>query len=234
MKFLVASHPCFTVFFFSCTALFLTSCELKLESSGPMVSNQAVDESSIGLKPPTEKALSEVQEMLAVPVVHSDATIRWPDLQYQAKPDGTLMYLVAKHGLLIENSLFHIEAPRGSAHANLLPWEMRQQTEVDGFCFIEPVKIGDVAGQYSYSTRLLSERLLQTQIDFVAGDYKAQRQTLHLPLKTYAGKAFELDGERIEYGELDLVSEQHRSVIVPRQSFTSFCSLAGSELGFTQ
>ena len=233
MQSLVALHPRLTVSFFACLALFLTSCQPTLESVGSMESNQAVDETSIGPNLLSEEALAEEQEMLAAPVVHSDATIRWPDLQYQAKPDGTLMYLVAKHGLLIESSLFHIEALTGAAHANLLPWEMRQQTEVDGFRFVEPVKIGDVAGQYSYSTRLLSERMLQTQIDFEAGDYRAQRQTLHLPLETYAGESFELNGERMEYGELDIVSEQRRYVIVPRQSFTSFRSLAGSELGFT-
>ena len=32
----------------------------------------------------------------AMPRIHSDATIRWPDLQYQAKPDGSLMYLDRK------------------------------------------------------------------------------------------------------------------------------------------
>ncbi|MEC8329508.1 MAG: hypothetical protein VXZ45_00055, partial [Verrucomicrobiota bacterium] len=63
----------------------------------------------------------------AQPSINDDASIRWPDMHYQAKPDGSLMYLVTESGLLIENSLLFIEDSYGSQQANLLPWEMRQQ-----------------------------------------------------------------------------------------------------------
>jgi hypothetical protein len=167
------------------------------------------------------------------PSIHGDASIRWLDMHYQAKPDGTLMYLVAKHGLLIENSLFHIERLKGGTHANLLPWEIRQQSLVDGFFFDEPVKIGAAAGRYRYATQLEGARSLRTEIDFTAPGFRAQRQTLNLPIDTYAGKAFEINGRRIDYGSLADVSKERRHVIVARQPLKSFRSLADSDHGFT-
>lgn len=167
------------------------------------------------------------------PTVHRDASIRWQDMQYQAKPDGTLMYLVAKHALLIESSLFHIERLKGGTHANLLPWEIKQQRLKDGFFFDEPIKIGAAEGRYRYATQLQGARGLRTEIDFTAPGFRAQRQTLNLPIDTYAGKAFELNGQRVDYGSVDEVDGKRRQVIVARQPLKSFRSLAGSDLGFT-
>ena len=167
------------------------------------------------------------------PKVHGDASIRWPDMHYQAKPDGTLMYLVAKHGLLIENSLFHIVRLKGGTHANLLPWEMQQQSLADGFFFDEPVKIGAAAGRYRYATQLQGARSLRTEIEFTTPGFRAERQSLNLPIDTYVGKAFEINGRRIDYGRLADLSKERRQVIVARQPLKSFRSLAGSDLGFT-
>ncbi|CAI8259425.1 MAG: Uncharacterised protein [Opitutia bacterium UBA7350] len=179
-----------------------------------------------------ERASVEMSQTDA-PKVHNDASIRWLDMHYQAKPDGTLMYLVTKHGLLIENSLFHIERLKGGTHANLLPWEMRQQSLTDGFFYDEPVKIGAAAGRYRYATQLQGVRSLRTEIDFTATGFRAQRQTLNLPIDTYVGKAFEINGRRIDYGSLADVDKERRQVIVARQPLKFFRSLAGSDLGFT-
>lgn len=175
-------------------------------------------------------AEAEDQKM---PSIHDDASIRWVDMQYQAKPDGTLMYLVTRQALLIENSLFHITAPDQRTHANLLPWEMRLQPEPNGFSFEEPIKIGAAAGLYRYATHLENARSLQTKIDFKAQGYRAHCQSLNLPLETYAGESFEINGERIGYGSLGAVSGGRRVMIVPRQALESFRSLADSDLGFT-
>lgn len=169
----------------------------------------------------------------SMPSIHQDGSIRWDDMQYQAKPDGTLMYLVTRHGLLIENSLFHIEANNGATHANLLPWEMKLRREENGFFFKEPIKIGAASGQYRYTTQMEQARSLRTSINFQAPGYRIQRQSLNLPLETYTGKAFVINGQRIDYGSLDQVSKSRRLVIVPRQTLSSFRSLADSELGFT-
>lgn len=166
----------------------------------------------------------------AMPRIHSDATIRWPDLQYQAKPDGSLMYLVAQSGLLIENSLFFIQDPTGAQHANLLPWEMRQQQTDTTLIVAEPVRLGASNGQYRSAVSVEAARTLRFEIDFEVEDHRATRQTLNLPHATFLGRFFEVDGRRFEY--LTPTPGQRRQTLVKRQAFTSFKALSEDPAGF--
>ena len=126
----------------------------------------------------------------ALPSINKDASIRWPDMQYQAKPDGSLMYLVNESGLLIENSLLFIEDSKGSQQANLLPWEMRQQISSTALSFSEPIRLGAFEGHYRSAVTLAGERNLDFEIDFNVPNHRILRQTLQLPHKEFIGKVF--------------------------------------------
>ena len=124
------------------------------------------------------------------PSINKDASIRWPDMQYQAKPDGSLMYLVNESGLLIENSLLFIEDSKGSQQANLLPWEMRQQISSTALSFSEPIRLGAFEGHYRSAVTLAGERNLDFEIDFNVPNHRILRQTLQLPHKEFIEKIF--------------------------------------------
>ena len=154
------------------------------------------------------------------PSINKDASIRWSDMQYQAKPDGSLMYIVTQSGLLIENSLLFIEDSKGSQQANLLPWEMRQQKSSTALSFSEPVRLGSFEGHYRSAVTLAGERNLDFEIDFNVPNHRILRQTLQLPHKEFIEKIFHIDGKKYKFSKPK--QNQRREVLVSRRPFKNF------------
>ena len=166
----------------------------------------------------------------AQPSINKDASIRWPDMQYQAKPDGSLMYLVTESGLLIENSLLFIEDSKGSQQANLLPWEMRQQKSSKALSFSEPVRLGAFEGHYRSAVTLAGERNLDFEIYFNVPNHRILRQTLQLPHKEFIEKNFHIDGKKYKFSKPK--QNQRREVLVSRRPFKSFKANSSFNNGF--
>ena len=164
------------------------------------------------------------------PSINKDASIRWSDMQYQAKPDGSLMYIVTQSGLLIENSLLFIEDSKGAQRANLLPWEMRQQISSTAISFSEPVRLGSHEGHYRSAVTLSGQRNLEFELDFNVPNYRIQRQTLHLPHKEFIGKTFHIDGKKYNFNKPN--ENQRREVLVSRRPFRSFKANSSVSNGF--
>ncbi|GEM_PF-1741738 len=166
----------------------------------------------------------------AQPSINNDASIRWSDMQYQAKPDGSLMYIVTQSGLLIENSLLFIEDSKGAQLANLLPWEMRQQVSSKALSFSEPVRLGTFEGHYRSEVALAGERNLEFQIDFNVPNHRILRQTLQLPHQEFIEKVFYVDGKEYYFSKPN--QNQRREVLVSRRPFISFKANSSASNGF--
>jgi hypothetical protein len=167
------------------------------------------------------------------PTLHDDASIQWEDAHFQAKPNGSLMYLVTTRGRLIESSKFNIKAPDGSQHSNLLPWEMKMEVKKDALSFAEPIRMGDASGNYRVDTMVVEDRMLRIVADFVAEGYRASNATLHLPLDVYSGHHFTLDGESIPYtGTGEHPEGRKREILLSRRSFQQFVSSDASGFCF--
>jgi hypothetical protein len=169
----------------------------------------------------------------ASPFVKEDASIQWEDAHFQAKPDGNLMYLVTKGGVLIESSKFFIEAPDGSRHANLLPWEMRMELDGKGFSFGEPVRVRGASGTYHVRTTITSERSLRIQSNFEVEGYRALNTVLNLPLETFSGDSFSVDGESFNFTEASGHPDGQRvKALVTRRPFKVFVASGEKERRF--
>ena len=116
------------------------------------------------------------------PSIHKNASIQWEDMHFQVKPDGIPMYLVSVHNVLIEGSKFSIQAPDGSVHSNLLPWEIKQQVTDSALRINEPILIKAARGNYRVETLLAQSRKLRGVIDFEAEGYRAKSLSFQLPL----------------------------------------------------
>jgi hypothetical protein len=108
------------------------------------------------------------------PSIHKNASIQWEDMHFQAKPDGIPMYLASIHDVLIEGAKFSIQAPDGSVHSNLLPWEIKQQVTDSALRINEPIRIKAARGNYRVETSLVESRRLRGVIDFEAEGYRAK------------------------------------------------------------
>ena len=167
------------------------------------------------------------------PSMHKNASIQWEDMHFQAKPDGIPMYLVSIHDVLIEGAKFSIQAPDGSVHSNLLPWEIKQQVTDSALRINEPIRIKAARGNYRVETSLVQSRKLRGVIDFKAEGYRARSLSIQLPLNVYAGKRFIMDGQTFDYGTLEAAQSMRRQVLLSRRSFSSFTAIDDSQRAFS-
>jgi len=167
------------------------------------------------------------------PSIHKNASIQWEDMHFQVKPDGIPMYLASIHDVLIEGARFSIQAPDGSVHSNLLPWEIKQQVTDSALRINEPIRIKAARGNYRVETSLVQSRELRGVIDFKAEGYRAKSLSINLPLHVYAGKRFIIDGQTFDYSTLEVAQSMRRQVLLSRRSFSSFTAIDDSQSAFS-
>lgn len=167
------------------------------------------------------------------PSIHKNASIQWEDMHFQVKPDGIPMYLASIHDVLIEGARFSIQAPDGSVHSNLLPWEIKQQVTDSALRINEPIRIKAARGNYRVETSLVQSRELRGVIDFKAEGYCAKSLSINLPLHVYAGKRFIIDGQTFDYSTLEVAQSMQRQVLFSRRSFSSFTAIDDSQSAFS-